>query len=115
MNLNIYTYYNLMSKFYFKHNNRIDYYYVDTNENIYDILDIHKENEPNYKYNEIGPIRNFKTAFSYNVLNILNRIGYSNINTFEHIKLYDVNDSYKIASKTLPPPSMEDYFSFRFS
>ena len=49
-------------------------------------------------YIEIGPINHYKTSFSSNVLNILNRLNSDlskNIISFDYIKLYDINSVFK--------------------
>ena len=94
-----------MSKIFFK-NNTINYYNI-TGDNIVDdnivdgeyianMLEIECCDRPTYNYLAIGPIKHFKTSFSSNVINILNRIGIDNINNFDYIKLYDINSDFVI-------------------
>ena len=84
-----------MDNLYFKCNNRLDYYtYNIIDEDLNQILEIESISPPNYNNIHVGPRKFFKTSFSQNVINILNRIGLDNINTFEHIKVYDTNSNY---------------------
>lgn len=82
--------------FYFESSDRIDYYNIkfqgelDTNH-LSKILEIPCFTQPEHETIAVGPHVNFKTAFSTNVTNILSRIGFTNIDQFEHIRLYDVN------------------------
>ena len=86
-----------MDNLYFKCNNRLDYYtYNSIDEDLNQILEIESISPPNYNNIHVGPRKFFKTSFSQNVINILNRIGLDNINTFEHIKVYDINSNYNI-------------------
>ena len=98
-----------MNKIYFISNNNLNYYNITPNipnleiESILEIesnLEIESIVEPTdlNKYIAIGPIKHFKTAFSSNVINILNRIGIHNIISFEHVKLFDINSNYTFDS-----------------
>ena len=98
-----------MNKIYFSSNNNLNYYNITPNipnleiESILEInsiLEIESIVEPNdlNKYIAIGPIKHFKTAFSSNVINILNRIGIHNIINFEQVKLFDINSNYTFDS-----------------
>ena len=85
-----------MDNLYFKCN-RLDYYtYNSIDEDLNQILEIDSISPPIYQNIHVGPRKFFKTSFSQNVINILNRIGIENIHTFEHIKVYDINTNYNI-------------------
>ena len=92
-----------MDYIYFKSEDRIDGYQIDFNDETLDLNALKQvlelENisniQPDYEYIKVGPIIN-KTAFSTNVVNILEKIGITNINSFNHIKLYDVNTSFTL-------------------
>ena len=100
-----------MNRIFFENNGRIDYYINNSRTNLSEVLEIEnywekynyefleKENyHEKYDYNfiEIGPKKNFKTSFSQNVINLLNRIGIDDLDIFEHIKVYNINNSYNI-------------------
>jgi len=90
-----------MTKIYFSSNNNLNYYNITPNIlNLNYILEIDSIVEPNdlNKYIHIGPIKHFKTVFSSNVINILNRIGIYNVKSFDLVKLFDINSNYKFDS-----------------
>ena len=92
-----------MTKIYFYDNNHLNYYNIYPNvHNINKLLEIDSINSINIpidiktNYIHVGPIKHFRTPFSSNVFNILNRLGIDSITNFEHVKLYDVNSNYTI-------------------
>ena len=69
--------------------------------NVLDILDIRESTtliKQYSEYYEVGPSKHCNTAFSSNVINILNRLDRTIADTiisFDYIKLYDVNSEFK--------------------
>ena len=45
---------------------------------------------------QVGPKKFFKTSFCQNVINILNRLDINDIDSFEHVKVFDINSKYFI-------------------
>jgi phosphoribosylformylglycinamidine synthase len=75
------------------------FYYLVEGDNLGDIakeLEIYSRDKPTSPFVEIGPHKSFSSAFSTNVIRILNKIGISNITSFEKVKIFDVNDKYDI-------------------
>ena len=88
-----------MNKLYFKDDNKFYCYHItsdnDITTHISYILDDNFIEKPLDKIVQVGPHDHFNSAFSSNVTNILNRIGFKTINRFEKIKLYDINEHFE--------------------